>query len=79
MARIAILVAGSRGDVQPAVALALRLRASGHKCWVATHAALHPLVRTLSSDAVPLARLGGGLDVLLRVAVVRYSDDRAVR
>ncbi|OGB96127.1 MAG: hypothetical protein A3G35_13280 [candidate division NC10 bacterium RIFCSPLOWO2_12_FULL_66_18] len=43
--RITILAAGSRGDVQPYVALGTGLRAAGHTVRVATHAMFEDLVR----------------------------------
>lgn len=43
---VVILVAGSRGDVQPYVALGRGLRRAGHGVIVATHAHFAPLVTT---------------------------------
>jgi UDP:flavonoid glycosyltransferase YjiC (YdhE family) len=43
--RIVIPVSGSRGDVQPYVALGKGLRAAGHEVRVATHRDFAPLVR----------------------------------
>jgi UDP:flavonoid glycosyltransferase YjiC (YdhE family) len=42
---ITILAIGSRGDVQPLVALSLGLQAAGHKVCIATHAEFDGLVR----------------------------------
>jgi UDP:flavonoid glycosyltransferase YjiC (YdhE family) len=42
---ITILAIGSRGDVQPLVALGLGLQAAGHKVCVATHATFERVVR----------------------------------
>ena len=43
--RITILAIGSRGDVQPLVALGLGLQAAGHKVCVATHAVFERFVQ----------------------------------
>lgn len=45
MARIVILTAGSRGDVQPYVALGRGLQAGGHSVLVATHAIFGDWIR----------------------------------
>ncbi len=42
--KISILTVGSRGDVQPYVALGRGLRAAGHDVTVATHACWEPFV-----------------------------------
>jgi sterol 3beta-glucosyltransferase len=42
--RVTVLAVGSRGDVQPYVALALGLRDAGHEVRVATHERFRPLV-----------------------------------
>ena len=48
--RITILAVGSRGDVQPYVALGLGLRAEGHTVRIATHGVFEPLVREYNLD-----------------------------
>ena len=53
--RITILTIGSRGDVQPYVALGLGLQAAGHKVCFATHAIFEDFVRSRGLDFAPLA------------------------
>ncbi len=53
--RINIIAIGSRGDVQPHVALGVRLQASGHDVCMVTHAMFEPLVRLLGLAFFPLA------------------------
>lgn len=48
--RITIITAGSRGDVQPYVALAGGLQAAGHEVRVATYAPFEDLVRSRGLD-----------------------------
>lgn len=54
MATIAILCVGSRGDVQPYVALANELSSRGHSVTVATHATFRELVTERGLDFVAL-------------------------
>lgn len=42
--RITILTAGSRGDIQPYVALGMGLQAAGHDVQIATHALFQPFI-----------------------------------
>jgi UDP:flavonoid glycosyltransferase YjiC (YdhE family) len=53
--RIVIPITGSRGDVQPVVALSRGLRAAGHHVRVATHADFEPFVRGHGLDFFPIA------------------------
>lgn len=53
--RITITVAGSRGDVQPCVALGRGLRAVGHEVTVATHSSFEGLVREAGLTFFPVA------------------------
>ena len=53
--RIVIFTIGSRGDVQPYVALAKGLRSAGHTVTVATHAQFEDLVRAHGVDFVGIA------------------------
>jgi sterol 3beta-glucosyltransferase len=55
--RITILTVGSRGDVQPYIALGRGLRAAGHQITLATHAAWEQHTRTAG---LGWARLEGG-------------------
>ncbi len=54
--RVTVVTGGSRGDVQPFVALGERLRASGHEVTIATYGPFEGLVR---SRALGFARLSG--------------------
>ena len=53
--RITIITAGSRGDVQPYIALALGLRAAGHEPRVATHETFRAWVSGYGLDFAPVA------------------------
>jgi UDP:flavonoid glycosyltransferase YjiC (YdhE family) len=48
--RVTILTVGSRGDVQPYVALGLGLQAAGHQVRLATHVEFEPFVREHGLD-----------------------------
>jgi sterol 3beta-glucosyltransferase len=52
--RITILTFGSRGDVQPYLALGLGLQAAGHKVCLAAHAPYESLIRSYGIDFAPL-------------------------
>jgi UDP:flavonoid glycosyltransferase YjiC (YdhE family) len=54
--RITIVTAGTRGDVQPYVALGLGLQAAGHMVSLATHADFEAFVRSHGLDCRPLHR-----------------------
>lgn len=54
MARITIGTSGSRGDVQPFVALGLGLAARGHAVRIATYAPFEDLVRSAGLDFAPV-------------------------
>jgi sterol 3beta-glucosyltransferase len=45
--KITMLTIGTRGEVQPMVALGLGLQAAGHKISIATHATFETFVRDL--------------------------------
>ena len=53
--QITILSIGSRGDVQPYIALGLGLQAAGHKVRLATHATFETFVRSHGLDFALLA------------------------
>jgi hypothetical protein len=69
--RITICVVGSRGDVQPAMALARRLGRAGHDARLFTHAVFEDLVRGHGVEFVPL--IGDPRDGLTRTAVVELG------
>jgi len=52
--KIAILVVGTRGDVQPFIALAKRLQEFGHYVRLATHVNFHTFVKSAGIDFYPL-------------------------
>ncbi|GLC42175.1 hypothetical protein PLESTM_001300200 [Pleodorina starrii] len=52
---VLIMVAGTRGDVQPATALGMRLRNHGHRVRLATHAPYRDLVAGAGLEFFPLA------------------------
>jgi sterol 3beta-glucosyltransferase len=60
--RMTVLTVGSRGDVQPFLALGLGLERAGHRVRVATHPKFEPLVAGAGLEFAPLAegRLSAG-------------------
>ncbi|HBN07538.1 MAG TPA: glycosyltransferase [Cyanobacteria bacterium UBA8530] len=52
--RITLMTLGSRGDVQPFLALAHGLRQAGHTIRIATHAAFEPSVRSFGFGFAPM-------------------------
>ncbi len=52
---IAILIVGSRGDVQPFLPIARRLARDGHRVRLATHAAFREFVESHGIEFFPLA------------------------
>jgi sterol 3beta-glucosyltransferase len=52
--RITLLTIGTRGDVQPYVALGLGLQADGHEVRLATHAPFEALIRSRGLDFSPV-------------------------
>jgi len=52
---ITILTLGSRGDVQPYVALGVGLKAAGHTVSIATSTRFEPFIRRRGLDFVPIA------------------------
>lgn len=53
--RFTILIVGSRGDVQPFIALGLGLQKIGHKVRIATHLAHESFVKEYGLEFFPLA------------------------
>ncbi|KAE8356571.1 sterol 3-beta-glucosyltransferase [Aspergillus coremiiformis] len=64
--RITCLTIGSRGDVQPYIALCKGLMAEGHKAKIATHAEFEPWVRHHGIDFAPV---DGDPAELMRICV----------
>ena len=54
---IAMLVCGTRGDVQPFLALALGLQKDGHRVRLATHAIFKDYVESYGIEFYPLGQL----------------------
>jgi UDP:flavonoid glycosyltransferase YjiC (YdhE family) len=54
MAHITIITAGSRGDVQPYIALGLGLQAAGHTARLATHAIFDEWIRSFGLEFSPV-------------------------
>jgi UDP:flavonoid glycosyltransferase YjiC (YdhE family) len=52
---IAMLIVGSRGDVQPFIPIARRLKRDGHRVRIATHAVFREFVESHGLDFFPLA------------------------
>lgn len=52
--KISIITFGSRGDVQPHIALGAGLQAAGHQVRLVTHELFEPLVRRLGMDFFPV-------------------------
>ena len=53
--RIVLIAFGSRGDVQPHLALGAGLRRAGHNVRVVTHSLFEPLARQLDLDFAPVS------------------------
>jgi UDP:flavonoid glycosyltransferase YjiC (YdhE family) len=66
--RITIITIGTRGDVQPCIALGCGLQASGHSVRLATQSDFEPLVRGYGLDFRPI---GGSMAEKLRLASVQ--------
>lgn len=64
--RVSILTTGTRGDLQPYLALGLGLRAAGHRVRLATHAEYEARVRGLGLDFAPIQ--GSPREVLKQAA-----------
>ena len=64
--RVTCLTIGSRGDVQPYIALCKGLLAEGHKARIATHAEFEPWIR---SHGIGFARVEGDPAELMRICV----------
>ncbi|MBD2134885.1 glycosyltransferase [Sphaerospermopsis sp. FACHB-1094] len=60
--RIIILTTGSRGDVQPLIALGLGLQQAGHSVKLVTH---HPFQEMVQSYGLEFAAMGGDVQALM--------------
>ncbi len=68
--KIVISTIGTRGDVQPYIALALGLMRVGHIVTLATHPCMRGLVE---SYGVPFAPMGPDVDIGYEVAIIRAN------
>jgi UDP:flavonoid glycosyltransferase YjiC (YdhE family) len=66
--RIIIPTIGTRGDIQPYIALALGLKVAGHEVMVVSHPSLRSLV---DSYGVPFAPMGPDIDLGKEAALIR--------
>lgn len=64
--RVTCLTIGSRGDVQPYIALAKGLLAEGHQVRIATHAEFEPWIR---SHGIDFARVEGDPGELMQLCI----------
>ena len=69
--RVIIPTIGSRGDVQPFIALAQGLARAGHKATLASHPVMNALVE---SHGVAFRAIGPHIDLARRVADIRQSS-----
>jgi UDP:flavonoid glycosyltransferase YjiC (YdhE family) len=79
--RITVMTVGSRGDIQPLLALALGLRAAGHAVRFATHAAFAPFVRDHGIDDIaamtnPFTGMNAGVGAAGAGPAAIPADDR---
>ena len=72
--RILIPTIGSRGDVQPFIALAQGLERAGHAVTLMTHPHMHALVK---SYGVTFATLGPNIDLAQEAAAIRARSSNA--
>ena len=72
---IVVPTIGTRGDVQPFIALAQGLARAGHRVTLASH----PVMKTLvESHGVPFAPIGPDLDLGREVAAIRARSRNVV-
>ncbi len=72
--KIVIPTIGSRGDVQPFIALAQGLLQAGHRVTLASH----PMMQTLvEAHGVPFAPIGPDIDLAREVAAIRHQASNA--
>ena len=69
---IVIQVVGSRGDVQPFIALGTRLKRSGHTIRIATHDVFEQFVRDSGLGFFPIG--GNPMDLMAVIAPIRNCD-----
>ncbi len=69
--KLLIPTLGTRGDVQPYLALAQGLATAGHEVLLATHPSMGELVR---AHGVPFAPIGPDVDIGLEAARIRGNS-----
>jgi sterol 3beta-glucosyltransferase len=77
--RIAALSIGSRGDVQPFVALAQGLRRAGHDAWIVAFPEFRALVESAGQRLVPLKTPDDTLTGEADARALRESSDSLIR
>jgi UDP:flavonoid glycosyltransferase YjiC (YdhE family) len=73
--RIAIPTIGSRGDVQPFIALVQGLTRAGHSVTLASHPVMKPLVESYGVTFLPI---GPDIDLARKVAAIRRNSRSTV-
>lgn len=73
--RITIPTIGSRGDVQPFIALAQGLKQAGHSVTLASHPTMKKLVE---SHGVTFAPIGPNIDIAQEAAAIRHRAGNAI-
>ncbi|UCG22800.1 MAG: glycosyltransferase [Chloroflexota bacterium] len=73
--RVLIPTIGSRGDVQPFIALAQGLERAGHTVMLLSHPAMRPLVE---AHAVNFAPMGPDLDMAQEAAAIRQRSRNTI-
>ncbi len=69
--KIIIPTLGTRGDVQPYIALALGLQKAGHQVTLSTHPTMEGLV---TSYGIPFAPMGPDIDIGQEAAQIRENS-----
>lgn len=69
--KVLIPTMGTRGDVQPYIALAIKLNASGYEVTIATHPCWEGLIKSYNINFVPI---GPDIDIEYETAKIRGSS-----
>jgi len=76
--KIIIPTMGTRGDVQPYIALATRLNTSGHEVTIATHPCWKDLIRNYNIIFVPIGPDSSSSKLLSNKLQMEKGLDKAV-
>src|SRR5436305_2062478 len=68
---VTIVTIGSRGDVEPYIALGRGLQAAGYHMRLATHTDFGPMIRSLGLDFSPI---GVNMHEMMQFVTARYFD-----